>query len=664
MLEKTCIIRLTHHTRCGLAILALFGLGSFLFLFGGVSAQVGVAAIQVSVSAAFFYLMWICAVKSGAISFCKKVLRLPDLLAAGGIALFIAVFTLVFLLSENYVYYWDYGSYWFTTINLANVMQTDPHGALWTAFFLSVNASPYNVVISAIMIAPMLLGGQSYAWFYLIVCILFYLPSVFLFSVTIYKFIAGKEDKRAALPFWIVMLTVALVGVGLVPILNGYVDAFCLLPLSVLMYIAFERRYRVFNVSDAIITSACLLLIAFGRRYFLYFLVGFVVSVIFVNIADIAAGYVRSRDKREAVAYVKNMVLIGGICIVLLCSVYLGFTLLSLLGNYGEAYSAYSFGGIVQNLTQMLQMYGVIPCVLSLLGIVTLIYYRKFYMLAFLLVSSAVTSVMFATVQAPGQQHLYIVYFQVCCFAVAGIRGIYASATHFAMLLHRKISVFSQNAGYKSDGRSAAKVISAGWYVFLSLVLALNFSCITVLTGTGFAASMTASTAEPKVRNDISVLQDLTDYLYGLAGESGDSIYCIGSGHVFNDDILRKLYMPQQSKINANLAATSHVDLRDGFPISFLSADIVVTSSPCEYHLGESNQRVVSVLNNAIIGESPLNNNFEEGESFQLDEGIVATVWIRTAPFEQEDIDYLAEEFTEYYPDYPDLFENRIKMFA
>ena len=93
MLEKPRIIAFTHHTRCGLAILALFGLGSFLFLFGGVSAQVGVAAIQVSVTAAFFFLMWICAVKSGAISFCKRELRLPDLLAAGGIALFIAVFT-------------------------------------------------------------------------------------------------------------------------------------------------------------------------------------------------------------------------------------------------------------------------------------------------------------------------------------------------------------------------------------------------------------------------------------------------------------------------------------------------------------------------------------------------------------------------------------------
>lgn len=664
MLEKLRRIAFTHHTRCGLAILSLFGIGSFLFVFGGISAQVGVAAMEVAVCAAFFFFMWIFAVRARVVSFCKQVIHLPDLLAACAIALFAAIFTLLFLLAENYIYYWDYGSYWFSTINLANVMQSDSYGALWSAFFVSVNATPYNAVISAVMVAPLLLGGRSYEWFYLAVCLFFYIPSAFLISATIYKFVAGGGTKKAALPFWLIMLAVVLMGTGLVPLLNGYVDAVCLLPLSILMYIAFERRYRVFNISDAVITSACILLIALGRRHFLYFLVGFTVAVLFVNAADIAAGCIRRRGKGEATTFFKNMLLIGGICIALLCSLFLGFALISLLGNYGDAYSAYSVGGIIQNLLQMLRMYGVIPCVLALLGIVTIVFYRKFYLLAFLLVSAIVTSVMFAAVQATGPQHLYNVYFQFCCFTVAGIGGVYASATRLVLFFHRKIVSLRQDAEICMNGRAAVKTFSVGCYIALSLVMALNFSCMTVFSGTEFAGSMTASRAEPKVRNDISVLEDMTEHLYSILEDADDTIYCIGSGEVFNDDILRKLYLPQQSKIAPNLITTAQVDLRDGFPVLFLVADIVITSSPCEYHLGEANQRVVSVLNNAVTGESPLNNNFTEKESFQLDKSIVAAVWVRTGPFEKEDIDYLAEIFAGYYPNYPELFETRIKIFA
>ena len=182
-----------------------------------------------------------------------------------------------------------------------------------------------------------------------------------------------------------------------------------------------------------------MLLIAFGRRYFLYFILGFVAAVVCVNLADLVLRKIRNRlVKGETAAFIENMLLTGGICVVLLSTLYLGFTLLSLLGNYQEAYSAYSVGSIVANLQRMFQMYGVIPCVLSLLGVFALLYNRKIYELTFMLLSLTVTSLFFAMVQAPGQQHLYIVYFQFAALSVAGLCGIYALAVHFAAQLRRR----------------------------------------------------------------------------------------------------------------------------------------------------------------------------------------------------------------------------------
>ncbi len=650
----------------GIALFLLFAFGVLIYPLGGFFNSIGFSAVAVSVCAAFFYFIWVFSVKTGLTDCARKMLKLSDWIVVACIIFAVLLYTLIFLISEEFVYYWDYGSYWVSTQNLADTMQSDLCGALTSTFIVSINVMSYNAMISAFMVVPLLIGGETYEAFYFFVCLLFYVPASFIFSVTIQKFVLSCGRFRTIFPFWVTFLAVILMGIGLVPILNGYVDAFCLLPLAVLIYTAFEHRYRVFNGTDTVITVVCLLLIAFGRRYFLYFILGFVAAVVCVNLADLVLRKIRNRQvKGETAAFIENMLLTGGICVVLLSTLYLGFTLLSLLGNYQEAYSAYSVGSIVANLQRMFQMYGVIPCVLSLLGVVALLYNRKIYELTFMLLSLTVTSLFFAMVQAPGQQHLYIVYFQFAALSVAGLCGIYAPAVHFAAQLRRKILTFRQNAGVcRAENHALPRAYTVSCSVVLSLIMALQFACITVLGGTAFATQMTSSNIERKMRGDIRVLEELTDYLYDIVGGTGAQIYCIGSGEVFNDDIMRKLYMPDVSKISSNLASVSHVDLRDGFPVSFLTADVVVTSTPCEYHLGETNQRVVSVLNNAIIGESPLNNNFTEKESFQLDKGIVATVWVRTVPFEKEDIDYLAEIYAEYYPDYPELFETRIKIFA
>ena len=117
-------------------------------------------------------------------------------MATGCVALIAAFFVLLYLLSEQYIYYWDYGAYWKDSIRLAETMRGDLYGALLSSFLISVNTMSYNAVISAFMVAPLLLGGQTYVAFYLFVCILFFLPACLLFSAAICQYVLCSREDR------------------------------------------------------------------------------------------------------------------------------------------------------------------------------------------------------------------------------------------------------------------------------------------------------------------------------------------------------------------------------------------------------------------------------------------------------------------------------------
>ena len=484
------------------------------------------------------------------------------------------------------------------------------------------------------------------------------MPAVFVIAVTIRKFVAA-DGYGSYVSVGAICLIVLLVGIGIVPILNGYADAFCLLPISILFYTAFERRFRIFNRTDAVVTSVCLLTVALGRRYYLYFLVGFVASVVFVNTFDILSRKIRGVDaKKEFFGFVRNMLTIGGICLFCLCTIFSGFTKMSLFGNYSDAYQAYGLGSVARNLINTLKMCGVLPCVFAVIGIFALLIMKKYYVLSFLSLSSVLGGVLFSTVQTTGQQHLYILYFQLAALDAAGAFGIVVLMSKIGLALETRFSTVDRGVFVKS-ALLRRGIMSRVGVSLAALAMSFNFLCVTILGDTSFAGFWTDSRAECKIRNDMETLNELTDYLYeNVVG--GRTIYCLGSGEVFNFDVLNKLSMPNKSKIADNLLSVPQVDLRDGFSASFLYADFIVTESPCELHLGESNQRVVSVLNRAVMGKSSLNDNLRKGDSFILDKGIVVTVWERISPYDAADLAYLVGEFDKYYADRPDLFRNRI----
>lgn len=147
-----------------------------------------------------------------------------------------------------------------------------------------------------------------------------------------------------------------------------------------------------------------------------------------------------------------------------------------------------------------------------------------------------------------------------------------------------------------------------------------------------------------------------------LTAGTDSRVYIDASGSVLNNSIIDSLDKPYGTSPLNNQCFTADVDLRDGFPVDFLTARIIVTTDPVQLHLAKGTQEVVRYLSEQVTDpSSPIGRHFTVAPvSFQLDDGVTAHVYVKQSEFEESDLQSLADYFTGYYPGYELLFANRI----
>lgn len=154
------------------------------------------------------------------------------------------------------------------------------------------------------------------------------------------------------------------------------------------------------------------------------------------------------------------------------------------------------------------------------------------------------------------------------------------------------------------------------------------------------------------------------DSVYAMADSfgDGDSVYVLSSSGILNSDILAKSYINRGLTANCVILPTSHVDLRDGFPTAFFSANKIVVCIPYQTHMKEGTQHVVTDLADYVLSR--------EGEQYALigtyllDDGVIANVYELTEPYSADDYQVLEDVFAAEYPSYGDLFTSRIEDYA
>ncbi len=163
----------------------------------------------------------------------------------------------------------------------------------------------------------------------------------------------------------------------------------------------------------------------------------------------------------------------------------------------------------------------------------------------------------------------------------------------------------------------------------------------------------------PLVREDIVNVNKIVDSINSRTQEKNDTYVAVGE-QLFNSDTIRNVRLPEIINATPSASFVSDVDLRDGFPSSFLSAHYVLAcnSPSCTYNNGEE---ILRYINTEIINtESHIGKHYNLIESYDIDGGLTIKIYERVSDYSINDLELIAKHFDEIYPHHEELFRDRI----
>lgn len=596
----------------------------FIVLVISCLAGVGIKLINVVVCATmpilWFYFVYKVLLETGEINRIKSWSKNDKIVV---LCMYIVsnVLLLSILLKERYVRFWDFAGYWGVSIEVSNQFFDAPLKTL-QELYQSINQDEYNRLIPCVIAFPLKILGNSFAMYALII--------YNMFVSTTYIAICGcvenlLEKKKQYGNIKITCIILLLTPAFYLPVLLGYLDAFALCNLGLAYLIISTNYFGTYDVKKSILLAISLLLCVLGRRYFAFAVVGVAFGVIISCIVQIVREQQISMVKNIAKNGLVIVLVMGGILFVF----FKPFLINSFDGTIAEAYSAYQTGGFARNYWLLIKYFGVAIILSTIIGCISLVK-KSINDFIVYCISSFVTTYMFYRIQSMGNHHYYLVIIPIMVFGCVGVISLKKN-----------------------------KMICG---ICLSMVVG-NFVLANVDMRLPVNIEWIASDQKmlPKVREDIPVLEEITNKLNKYSKE-GKSSYVLASSTTINDDLLRKIYMPDKLLSIGNMYVSSHVDLRDGFQKDFLKADIVVVANPIQYHLREDSQRVIGLLAEEFIEQKGIYHNYQHLEDYVLDDNVTVSLYERISDYSEEDLIYLQDLFDKYYKEYPKLFRDRISL--
>ena len=547
---------------------------------------------------------------------------------------------------ERFVYYWDYSSYLFYTVNISESFSKISLNDAISQLFRSINYDEYNVLISYVVAIPLKILGQSYLAFEMLTAGMFLFPAIIFISYLLEKLQA--QFLQYNVPALHICIIVALFPSFTYVVLLGYVDAIGL-PLMALAFL-YERRIRLapkfpFRYTPPLALVLVLLLLL--RRWFAAFILSY---VLFLAIeAIIGLLFAKGGNERFIIfeRYFLTFLFVGFFSALFLIIFARGLLSTLLFNRYTVSYAGWQTLDILQNWKGFIRYFGVGILLLYFIEIMRELSNIKKDGCAWGIATlpGIIVSAMYFWMLADMPEHVYYIFcIQLC--VCAGMSAIWLSK-----LLIKKI----QNKISVNVALSAFSLFFVFNFLIMNGVGDIKNYNIGLFTGNRYVA---------RVRTDMDELYRLHSYLDDITDNLGnDLVYVAASGEVLNDDILRRLRAPDYS-MPYTLLSTSHADLVSGFNTDFFDASVVVITDPIQLHLAPRTQLVQEYIVNGILSKKDVfADQYAEGETFVLENGVVAKTYIHKNYYTNDDVQAVENYFEGYYSAYPELFKNRFEEY-
>lgn len=575
-----------------------------------------------------YYLIVFGAIKeSDSINFLKKMSKKEIVIN------FFLIFFLIFIaysiiIRENFIYYWDYSTYWRRALEAINLYNNSWIEVL-KKVLNTINYDDYNMLQGLLIALPLKMLGYKYLSYILVVLIMFFIPTCVIIMLIMqsifYKYL--HIEVKSYYFFGGCLLFIWFWH----PILNGFADIAGVLMISLTFLLTFSFDFLEFKPKKDILISITLLLSMILRRYFAYWVLGYSGALFILILLKLIK--IEKKEKfLSLIKVIKNLLFIYGFLVLTLVIFFRLFLVRSIFNNYNVAYQAYNTTDLFNKLFEFIQYLGVYT-IFFIFILIYSIYKKKFVdEIVFLLCSVMFSLFSFYRTQNMSIQHYYIISVQVLIIIMLGL-------------------------GFWIGVRWKASKL---FIIMGAIIYAMNFLHGISLLPDSLQKNeiWSQKTYKSKQRNDMDEIQLLKKRLKELT-PNYEGIYTIGSSGVMTSDILICSYLPNLNP-DVNIIPVPQVDLRDGFSTSFFDAKVIVCTSPAQYHLSPEFQRVIGILTDEFEDNSSIiKDNYDMDNSYLLDNGVRADVYVKKDNFSKDEIEYLSNKYEKYYFNYPDLFRNR-----
>ena len=524
-------------------------------------------------------------------------------------------FIVVMVSAQQTIYIWDSLETWEPTIECDEVTFSDPHQALKNLRG-SINHSDYNNFLPMLMALPMHLFGKSFLCYTLYVWLMFGLPALFIAAATL------KNFANVKLPCSAVMAILLSLPVFVMPLFVGYANVSILLPAAIIFAMLLSLDEFDLQREPLILIAVLCIFAVFQARTAAYMLLGeFIGYAVYVVLSG-----------GNLLRLCQRMFIIGASGLLIASPLFFTFIKRSLTYNIGTAYAAYQRGmTFPERLLDHVEFFGVIIYALFIAGVIVSLRNKRSRPLAACLLTWAISSAwLICRIQLMGWQHYYIIilpfaFSLVLLIAFALPKKNFAGAALIGVLAFNFLQTYSFNL---------PRLFNNGYTI--------------------------------PVRHDID---ELKVFVADLNQLNDKKIYLLASSELYNGTVLGKLYVPNAHKALPNLLGTVDVDLRDGFPLKFFDADIVLVAEPVQTHLLPKDQSVIVKPAELMLSPSPIAKHFKQIKTYTFhpeSDGVSSVtfkVYEKISPFAEADIDFMERIFAELYPGQDELFKNRFEQY-
>ena len=579
----------------------------------------------------FYLFIFLCVNEDNGFSMEKP--NLGDWQVIGIILAGMVILSYMIIKQNNYIYFWDYGREWKSAISLkARLMQSPVETLKWV--YWSINNEDYNGLMPLLITFPMYICGDSFKIYVVLVEIFYMCPAVVVIALLIKKTLLFLQIKKTPSIRYIVFV------VSLTPILHyvlfdGFMDPPVLMLVCCVLLLSVNVNYNQINVKRDILLAISLTLLVLFRRHFAYFVVGYLCSqIILVFIQFLQA----DRPQEIIKGYFGNIFITGSISLAFLLAFFRDFLYRSIFNNFSIAYKAYDVT-LYEKLARIPEVFGWVVIVLITVVCLYCIFKIKkaAHIIVPLWVNIVITTVLLWRILQMNYHQYYLVLVPVMLLGFIGLCGL--------------LPLGKENAIH-------------GVLVGVSAYVIINFCCMywPVFRSIPCKFLFTQRYYEPKIRGDIEEIEELVADLNEISANNPSSqFYTLASSGILNYNVISMSALPDSLNAVPAMSGTHDVDLRDGFPGAFLTADYLVVADPVQTHLPVDTQKIITYLAEQVLDdESIVGKYYEYITQYSLDNSVQAKLYKRIKPLGRDVYSQLFDYYNTAYPDQPELFANRL----